>query len=422
MSLIRFVHSADLHLDSPFRALATSDPTIAATLRGATFDAYERIIDLCIEERVDALLVAGDVFDGADRSLQAQLRFVAGLKRLDDAGIRSFVCHGNHDPLDGWNAQLDFPSGAVRFGPEVERAPVFREEPDRAVVYGVSYPTRDVRNNLIPRFGTAGAEQVSIGLVHANVGTDTGHEAYAPCTLGDLEATRFDYWALGHVHTRQVLREKGPAVVYPGNPQGRHSNEGGARGVYLVDISDGGQITLDFRPVDLLRWESLEVRIDYIEETQDLLDRVDREVSDAREAAGGRDLMLRLTLSGRGPVHDELVRPGFVDDLKSDLNRTWSNRRPFAYCDRVVDSTSPTVNRDERKQAEDFIGDLMRLVDDYPHDAAMLEDLRTALEPLFNNVRASRYLRDGVPTTQELKDVLTAAEGVCLDLLMGDES
>ncbi len=420
MSLVRFVHAADLHLDSPFQGIAASDSTVAARLRSATFDAYERIIDLCIEEQVDALLVAGDIFDGKDRSLQAQLKFVAGLQRLDDAGVRSFICHGNHDPLDGWDANLTFPPSALSFGPEVERAPVFPDNPDRVAVYGMSYPTSVVKENLIPRFGSKGAERFAIGLVHANVGTDTGHEAYAPCTLGDLEATGFDYWALGHVHTRQVLRGNGPAVVYPGNPQGRHPNEDGPRGVYLVEISDAGDVGLEFHPTDLVRWQGLELRIDDIDDTQDLLDRLDQEIGAAREAADGRDLVTKLTLSGRGPVHGDLVRPGFIDGLQSDLNQSWSSRRPFAYCERVTDSTFPAVDRNERKQAEDFIGDLLRLVDDYRNDPANLDDLRTALDPLFTNARASRYLRDAVPTDQELSALLSAAEGACLDLLLGD--
>ncbi|HJO81389.1 MAG: DNA repair exonuclease [SAR202 cluster bacterium] len=422
MSLIRFVHTADLHLDSPFQGIAASVPSIAIRLRNATFDAYEKIIDLCIEENVDALLVAGDVFDGRDRSLQAQLRFVAGLQRLDEAGVRSFICHGNHDPLDGWDANLAFPPSATSFGSEVERIPVFPDDPDRVVVCGMSYPTRVVNDNLIPRFGTKGAERAAIGLVHANVGTDTGHEVYAPCTLGDLEATGFDYWALGHVHTRQVLRERDPAVVYPGNPQGRHANEAGPRGAYLVEISDAGAVALEFRPTDLVRWQSLELRIDDIEDEADLFDRLDQEVVAARDAADGRDLVMRLTLTGRGPVHGNLVRPGFMEDVQSQLNQSWASRRPFAYCERIADSTAPTVNRDERKQAEDFVGDLLRLVDDFGSDPGQLDDLQSALDPLFTNARAARYLREFVPTDEELTQLLNAAEGVSLDLLLKDDA
>jgi len=135
MARLKFVHSADLHLDSPFDALRSLAPEIAETLYEATFKAYDNIIDLCIQENADALLVAGDIFDGADRSLRAQLKFVDGLNRLEAANIRAFICHGNHDPLSGWEAQVTLPPNCHRFGSELEQVPVFEDEPDRAVVY-----------------------------------------------------------------------------------------------------------------------------------------------------------------------------------------------------------------------------------------------------------------------------------------------
>ena len=130
MPLLRFVHAADLHLDSPFTGLKAAAPdNVANALYAATFTAYENIIDLCIDEGVDALLVAGDVYDGKDRSLRAQLKFVEGLRRLDEAGIRSFVCHGNHDPLDGWEAKLNYPPGCKRFGRDVRGGAGIRGRP-----------------------------------------------------------------------------------------------------------------------------------------------------------------------------------------------------------------------------------------------------------------------------------------------------
>ena len=116
MTRLKFVHTADLHLDSPFGGLRSIAPEIAETLYQATFNAYNNIIDLCIQEQVDALLIAGDVFDGADRSLKAQRKFVDGLNRLDGAKIRSFVFHGNHEPLNGGDAQVQFPRRCHRFG------------------------------------------------------------------------------------------------------------------------------------------------------------------------------------------------------------------------------------------------------------------------------------------------------------------
>ena len=216
MAQVRFVHAADLHLDSPFGGIRTeAPPHVADRLYRATFDSYENIVSLCLRERVDALLVAGDIYDGADRSLRAQLRFNEGLKRLDTAGIRTFVCHGNHDPLDGWEARLDLPPGCVRFGPEVSSAPVFPLEPERAMVHGISYPQRVVTENLSQHFRPPYSSGFNAGLLHANVGGNAAHDNYSPCTVDDLSETGIDYWALGHVHTRQVLRRDRPAIVYP---------------------------------------------------------------------------------------------------------------------------------------------------------------------------------------------------------------
>lgn len=423
MSIVRFIHAADLHLDSPFRGLLEVEPHVAATLQNATFAAYDGIIDLCLAESVDALLVAGDVFDGADRSLRAQLRFVDGLRRLHEAGIRSFICHGNHDPLDGWEAKLDFPSGCHRFSDQVEAVPVFPDEPDRAVVFGISYPTREVRENLIPRFDLPKTSKVTIGLVHANVGSDTGHEAYAPCTLQDLEATGFDYWALGHVHTRRVLRQHAPAVVYPGNSQGRAPNERGARGVYVVDIAESGEVNLTFRPVDVARWEHFEVEIEGLADEQALIEAIEHRVAEGRDEADGRNLVYRLSLQGRGDLHGSISREGFTEDLRGRVNEVWTHQRPFAYCERIADGTAMPFERAERRQSEDFVGDLLRLVDSYLEDTLDLGELLAELRPLYESPGASRYLRDSFPSADEGRRLLQAAEELCIDrLLDGDPS
>lgn len=413
MTRLRFVHAADLHLDSPFTGLQSLAPEIAAYVREATFAAYDAIIDLCLREKVDALLVAGDIYDGADRSLRAQLKFIDGLKRLDEAGIRSFVCHGNHDPLDGWEARLALPPGCHRFGPAVERIPFDPTDPGRALICGISYPKRDVRENLIPRFGRCDPDVFAIGLLHTNVGGNTEHEAYAPCSLDDLKATGIDYWALGHIHTRQVLHEADPTVVYPGNPQGRHMKETGARGVYLVDVSDSGQITPEFCSVDSVRWECLETSIDNLETEQELLDLVQKRSSDAVNEADGRHLLYRTVIVGRGPLHHAVRRSRFAEDLCDQTNEWHSGETPFAWCERVDVSTTVPFDREDRRQARDFMGDLLRLVDQVRDDDDLLDEIATELEPLFHHGRAKRYLRQ-LPAIEELRSLLTEAETRCL--------
>ncbi len=423
MARLRFVHAADLHLDSPFRGIRGEAPDyVAERLRRATFDAYDRIIDLCLREQVDALLVAGDIYDGADRSLRAQLQFVNGLKRLDDAGIRSFICHGNHDPLDGWEARLDLPAGCVRFGPEVTGEPVFADQPERARVYGVSYPHREVRENLTPLFGKSRAGGgFNIGLLHANVGGHPGHDSYSPCTVADLAQTGLDYWALGHVHTRQVLQEGRPTVVYPGNSQGRHPGETGARGVYLVEVDDRGDVGLDFRPVDVVRWELLGVGISGLETEQDLLDSVDRVTESCLEAADGRPVVCRLSLTGRGPLHRWLSQPETMTEIRERLNESSAGRHDWMWCERIQRDTGSPVDREQVALREDFAGDLARIGREVREDPEAQARLRESLRSLYVSSNAAQHLRGNLPSDEELRDLLDSAEDVCLSALVGDE-
>ena len=413
----RFIHAADLHLDSPFTGIRAAAPeNVATALYSATFDSYRNIIDLCISERADALLVAGDVYDGADRSLRAQRAFIDGLRSLDAAGIRSFVCHGNHDPLDGWEARLDYPDGCHRFGPDFDAIPVFPEEPGRALVYGISYPTRDVYDNLASRLGPVDESAFTLGLLHANVGGNTDHALYAPCSLDDLAQPGIDYWALGHVHTRQVLRERAPTVVYPANPQGRHPNETGARGVYLVEVDDTGSITLEFRPTDTVRWERVRIDIGALETEQDLLNEIDDAMQSLLDSAEGRSVVVRITLTGRGELNRFLRQTGAVDELLAVVNEQWAARLPFVWCERIEDETAAAIDRDAMRAGEDFLAEVLRTGDQIRTDPAPLQDV---LAELYQHRRFRQHL--AAPTEEEIVALLDDAEALAVNLLPEDD-
>ncbi len=421
MTLLRFVHAADLHLDSPFKGLKAAAPeNVSKALREATFTAYENIVKLCMEERVSALLVAGDVYDSADRSLRAQLKFVEGLKRLDEEGIRSFICHGNHDPLDGWEARLDYPAGCTRFDAEFEAVPVFPDDPQRAVVHGISYPTREVNYNLVPRLGAVDPDVFSIGLMHANVGNNPNHDPYAPCSLEDLRSAGINYWALGHVHTREVLSDHSPTAVYPGNSQGRHANETGARGVYVVEVDDNRNVHLDFRAIDTVRWEHVVVDISSMHTAQELLTGLHQSTEEALSRADGRSTVLRITVEGRGALYDSLRKQDFVQDLVDDLNGEWSGRSPFAWCERIEDETTPSFNRQERVQGSDFLAEVLKTTDRAKDDPELQAAMRDGLGDLYRHRRYRRLLDDYVPGEDELTTLIDEAEAIVVDLLAGE--
>ena len=419
MSIVRFVHAADLHLDSPFRGLREVEPAVGAELREATFAAYDKIIDLCLAEKVDALLVAGDIYDGRDRSLRAQLRFRDGLQRLADAGIRSFVCHGNHDPLDGWEAQLDMPEGCQRFGSEVEAVPLDLNEPDGIVIYGVSFPQQDVRENLARHFQRDARYLYAIGLLHANVGSDTGHEPYAPCTIEDLERSGMDYWALGHVHTRRVLREHDPVVVYPGNPQGLHRQESGARGVALVDVGNDRQAQVQFHDVDVVRWETTVLNITELSGEQQLLGALDERLNGI--ATADRHAVVIVRLIGRGALHYTLRHSDTVEDLRAYLNESLGGRDPFVWCAAIEVETAPPFDRADRRQAQDFLADILRLVDEIQAGDAPPAWLREPLTALYEQGKARRYLGQDRLTDEQLLQLLSRAEERCVEMLLAAE-
>ncbi|MCL6634993.1 MAG: DNA repair exonuclease [Peptococcaceae bacterium] len=260
-----FVHAADLHLDSQFkgfgeviRGVGRIPEGVLRRLRNSTFEAFERILDLCIERKADFLLLAGDVYDAADRSLRAQIRFRDGLARLADAGIPAFVVHGNHDHCSGWRAGLEYPETVHVFSHrEVEARPLIRKGREIARIYGISYPGPVVLEDYASRFVRDGGAPFAIALLHCNVGGMPGHENYAPCQLNTLFNRGFDYWALGHVHNRTVLNPAAPCVAYPGCPQGRHPREGGERGCFIVNVSGNGELSLEFVPVGTVRWEAV---------------------------------------------------------------------------------------------------------------------------------------------------------------------
>ena len=414
---LRFVHAADLHLDSPFTGIRAAAPeNVVKALYSATFDSYKNIIDLCISARVDALFVAGDIYDGADRSLHAQRAFIDGLRSLDAAGVRSFVCHGNHDPLNGWEARLSYPAGCHRFGAEFAAAPVFPDEPDRGLVYGISYPTRDVYENLVQRLGEVQNSAFTIGLLHANVGGNTEHASYSPCSLDDLVRSGIDYWALGHVHTRQVLHERAPTVVYPGNSQGRHPNEAGARGVYVVDVDPNGGVSLDFRPTDTVRWERTKIDISALVTEQDLLNAVDDAMQILQDSAEGRSVVARMTLTGRGELNQFLSQPSAVDDLLEGINEQWAGRLPFLWCERIEDETATPIDREAMRAGEDFLAEVLRAADQMRETPASLRD---GLADLYQQSRYRRHV--SAFTDEEIAALLDEAEALALNLLAEED-
>lgn len=419
MPSFSFVHMADLHLDSPFAALAGDNPALAASMRSATFEAFENVIQLCIDKGVDLLLVAGDVYDGADRSLRAQVTFRDGLKRLHEAGIRSFVAYGNHDPLNLWATSIEWPPGVHLFGDHLETVSVERDGVPLVFIQGISYPERDERRNLSRLFKRTDSA-FHIGLLHANVGSDTGHEPYAPCSLEDLLRPEMDYWALGHVHRRKELSRELPFIIYPGNTQGRNIRETGKKGCYLVHVNEDKEVETEFYTTDVIRWVTREISIKGMHTLQELLDALGRITLDISKTESERTAIARILLSGSGPLFRTLRDPNTLLDLMEVARETGISYSPSVWVEQIVLRISPEFDSVDLMKGHDFIGELLRYSDELSKDRNLEELVKEDLSSLLDDYRTRRFI--DLPDGRRLRDLLKEAEMICLQKLQGEET
>lgn len=302
--MFKFVHAADLHLDSPLRGLERYEGAPVERLRNASRRAMVRLVDLCIAERAAFLLLAGDIFDGDWKDYSTGLFFAAQLSRLREAGIPALLVHGNHDFLCPFKKNLDHPN-LYTFPSEKPASRAI--ESVNVVVHGQSYNERDVRTNLAAAYPPPTSGTYNIGLLHTAADGREGHESYAPCSTSALANHGYDYWALGHVHNREVLSPR-PFIVFPGNLQGRHARETGPKGATLVTVDDAHRTTIEHRTLDAVRWEAASIDVADAASAHDVLDLVEERAVKLLASAEGRLLALRITVEGMTRAHDELAR------------------------------------------------------------------------------------------------------------------
>ncbi len=361
-----FIHAADLHLGSPFRSLAKAPDAVRERLREAAFVALRGLVDAAKREKADFIVLSGDLYDAADRSLRAQLRLQRSIAELTEHGIEVFAVHGNHDPESGRQAKLDPPPGFFVFGSdEVSCLPAHTRNGEVAAhVYGISYPNAAVTDNLALRFEKKEGAAFHIAVLHANVDGDPAHDNYAPCRLEELVASGFDYWALGHVHHRRVLHEY-PHVVYSGNLQGRSIRETGGKGAYVVKVSATGEVGMRFLDVADALWQEAVVSIEGIESEQALKDKLLETVDELRASSEGRPVVARLRLEGRGALHERLIEPSVAEEWLTEL-RDWTGLPDGAEGDWLwlesLSIRSSGKRRLETEAEEDgFVGELLRV-------------------------------------------------------------
>ncbi|EGE9604134.1 exonuclease SbcCD subunit D [Listeria monocytogenes] len=254
MKEIQFLHMADLHLDSPFIGLSTLPQPLFSAIQESTFQSLERITTVAIKEAVDFVLIAGDIYDSEDQSVRAQARFAKEMKRLEAANIPVFMIHGNHDFIEKHKEKLALPSNVHVFSEQVEVMSYKTVTGVSVNIYGFSYNERHIRSSRVGEYKIQGDADFHIALLHGSeVSSSEEHDVYAPFRVQEISKKGFDYWALGHIHKRQLLAES-PSIYYPGNIQGRNRKESGEKGASIVTLSEAST-TIDFIGTSPIIWE-----------------------------------------------------------------------------------------------------------------------------------------------------------------------
>ncbi|HRB15317.1 MAG TPA: DNA repair exonuclease [Nitrospira sp.] len=355
---MRFIHASDLHIDSPLRGLDRYDGAPVERLRSATRSALERLVDKALAERVDFLLLAGDIYDRDWQDFHTGLFFRGQMVRLERAGIRCFIVQGNHDAQGVISRQLTLPSNVTVFSSRA--AQTVKLDDLSVAIHGRSFPEREVNEDLVPSYPPPVSGYFNIGLLHTSLTGRAGHDTYAPTDLPTLVAKGYDYWALGHVHAREVLNER-PRIVFCGNLQGRHAKETGVKGCELVTV-EAGRIEAEFIALDVVRWSQLSVPLDGVDRLESLNEAFARALEPVLDGTTDRLHAVRVTLTGSTELHRlEAAQPGTLAAAMHAAAQDIGTAE--IWIEQVRLDLSTPLDRARAAQRQDAVGELVRLVD-----------------------------------------------------------
>jgi len=408
---IKFIHAADLHIDSPLTGLDRYEGAPVEELRNSTRAAFQNLIGLAIEERVAFVLLAGDVFDGDWRDFRTGLFFVSELQKLNDADIPVFIVHGNHDSEGGMTKRLPLPDNVHVFSSRT--AETRRLEDKGVAIHGRSFPERHVPEDLVPDYPAPIDGYFNIGILHTSLTGRPGHAEYAPTSEQTLTEKGYDYWALGHVHAREVVSES-PRIVFPGNIQGWHARETGAKGCDLVTVKEDGTVINEPVELDVVRWHRTTLDLTGINDDVRLKEAVIGCLEALAIQGQDRLLAVRIILIGQSRLNEkEAQTPGVLSATVQAASFEVSAGQ--VWVEKVINQLSPIIDREHEARRDDAVGELVRLVDDIKSDPDMLkqfmnDQMKECLAVLPSDLRDLEVLLG----ERGLEGLLTDAEATIL--------
>lgn len=407
---MKFIHAADLHIDSPLRGLTMSDDAPIDAIRSAPREAFRRLVQLALAEEVDFVILAGDVFDGEWRDIRTGLFFNGQLKLLGDIPV--YIARGNHDAEMEVLKKVGHPKNTHTF--KSGRAETIIIESVGVAIHGQSYARRAIVEDLAAGYPKALAGLTNIGVLHTSLAGYAAHETYAPCSLPTLLGRGYDYWALGHVHVRQVVCEA-PLVVYPGNIQGRHFRETGPKGCYVIE-GDRDTLRATFHELDVVRWFDEKVDVSGVHDGAEAVSLVQEHITAIQEANGSSLVSIRVEMTGSTGAHGDLVNDREIHEATIRSHVT-----PDAWLAELRIGTTPVMDLAAIRRQDDLQGSLFRSIEELRVGVHVHDGIRSALRPLKDKLppRVVAEYQTRLDDKDFIRNALDGAERILLAEMNG---
>jgi DNA repair exonuclease SbcCD nuclease subunit len=399
--MFKFIHVADVHLDSSLRGLSRYESAPMESIRNACRRAFENLVDLAIEEKVSFVLLAGDLYDGDWKDYNVGIFFSQQMGQLGQHDISVFTVAGNHDAANRITKALDSQSNMTILSSR--KVETIRLDDLEVLIHGRSFGTQHVDENLAAGFPAAEKGMFNIGLLHTSLDGREGHAVYAPCSIDDLRSNGYQYWALGHIHKQEFVSED-PWIVFPGCVQGRHIRETGAKGCVLVTVEDGAVSAVDKCPLDVLRWALCIVDLTDAAEMRDVLDRTRKAIENERPSADGRPIAIRIRFEGATTISGELA--AYPERLEQQIKALGAEiAGDDLWIERVENAAVGKLDLDSTLSGDSAFGKLLKEILSTPDNPDEISGLKDVVTDLRQKIPSEAFGADSVLNLDENQTV-----------------
>lgn len=381
---MKFMHISDLHLGSILNIGNNETDLIRNIEINGVYDAYNKAVDIAIEQKADFIIISGDIYDRDCYYVRANKIFLDGVKRLQKYNINVYIIHGNHDPMKGLKNLYDAPGNLYVFPyDKSETYEIKDRDGNTCRITGQSYEKKEEGKAIYKSFSNS-ETAFNIGVLHTSL--NINDKKYVPASVNKLaEVKGIDYWALGHIHKPEIVKEDNPCIVYSGNPQGRDFGETGVRGCYMVTVTNG-KAKPEFIPIGDYIYREIEIDIqDYsILNITDLInvmrDKIEKLLNPDSSLFG---YILRWNIKGRGNIHSLLDegKEDIIKNITETLNLEYQGRSPFVHTDSIELNTGLDI---EINKESNLYKGMEKVIENINQNDSFKKKLLSSLGSLFD--------------------------------------